>query len=642
MKRILAVLFVGALAAVSACKDGTGPGGGGGNLSELSVSPDPLYLGVSDTMNLTPVGTKADGSQTSVTATYKSNNTAVATVTSNGLVRGMAVGSTTIEVKGGGLTVNVAVQVLASGSFRTFNVNAGSAPADQCDTPVNRAARLVASSTHALIYEDNANPTGGFTAAEYQSIINEFETIVWPVDSANFGAPSDLDGNNKFIILYTRAVNDLTPPGANFIVGGFYYARDLFPRTPTPELEGCPTSNLAEMVYMLAPDPTGASNGHVRTKASVREGTVGTIAHELQHLINASRRLYVNNAPVFEDVWLDEGLSHIAEELNFFAARSLAPRQNLGQSDVFANSAQIATFIAFQSQNFGRYAEYLSAPAINAPYANDDDLATRGAAWAFLRYAADRRAGNDQQLWFALANSTSAGLTNLQNALGQDPVLWARDWAVANYTDDAAATVAIFQQPSWKYRDIYANPGFGGFPLQVQNLGNVTVNLAIQSGSAAYLKFGVAPTQQADVRMIQAGSGSVAGGCTVQTLAVGGSVQVTMASTTGVAYCFPGGVTGAEYVAVPFHASNTLNQTFNLQVTATGTILPVGPPSPNRLPSLFSLDGRPLREDDGGFESRHRRRERDMLERLSRRAGPRSDLSNVVGSAIHLTVVRVK
>lgn len=644
MKRTLAVLLAGALAALAACKDTNGPDGGG-NLQSLSVSPDPLYLGVSDTMHLTPVGTKPDGSKTPVTsATFKSGNTSIATVSSDGLVRGVAVGTTTIEVKASGKTVSVETQVLASGSFRTFNVNAGSAEADQCDTPINHAARLVASSTHALIYEDNTNPTGGFTAAEYQSIINEFEATVWPVDSANFGAPSDLDGNKKFIILYTRAVNDLTPVGADFIVGGFYYARDIFPRTPTTDLDGCPTSNLAEMVYMLVPDPTGASNGHVRTKATVREGTVGTIAHELQHLINASRRLYVNNAPVFEDVWLDEGLSHIAEELNFFAARGLAPRQNLGQTDVFATSAQIATFVAFQAQNFGRYAEYLQAPAANAPYANDDDLATRGAAWAFLRYAADRRAGNDQQLWFSLANSTSAGLTNLQNALGTDPVLWARDWAVANYTDDAAPTAAVFQQPSWKYRDIYANPGFGGFPLQVQNLANVTTNLAIQSGSAAYLKFAVAPTQQADIRMIQAGSGTVAGACTVQTLAVGGSVQVIMNSTTGVANCFPGGATGAEYIAIPFHASNTFNQTFNLQVTGSGTIVPVGPPTPNRLdPSLFALDGRPIGDvGDGGFESRLRQRERDVLQRLSRRAGPRADLSTVVGSAIHLTVVRVK
>jgi len=640
MKRILPVLLaLLVLAGLSACKDTAGPQGPA--LSQLTISPSPLFLGVNDTMHLSAVGKKAsDDSQVAVSPDYKSSNPSVATVDGTGLVTGKAVGTATITAKAGGQTQTVTVTVLDSGSFRTFNVNAMDAAADQCDVPINHAARLVGSSPHAVVYEDNTNPSGGFTAAEYQAILSEFETIVWPTDSLNFGNPSDLDGNHKVIILYTRAVNDLTPPGADFVVGGFYYARDLFPRSEQNGLQACPTSNLAEMFYMLVPDPTGASNGHIRTKDYVREGTVGTIAHELQHLINASRRLYIHDAD-FEDVWLDEGLSHIAEELNFFTARGLGPRQNLGQSQVFATQAQVNTFIEFEVQNFGRFSEYLSAPAANAPYAGDDGLETRGAIWSFLRYTADRRAGNDQQYWFALANTKNTGLANLQAVLGTDPVLWARDWAVANYTDDAVPTGAVFQQPSWQFRDIYSNPGFGGYPLSVTALGNTSYNLSIKAGSAAYLKFGVAAAQQADLRFIQAGAGTVAGTCAVQNLAVGGSVQVIMGAA-GLALCFPG---PGEYVAVPFHASNTLDQTFNLSVTAANVVAAVGPPSPNRIPSapLFSLDGRSLSHPyDAGFEVRLRQRERELMQRLSRRAHPRADVSNVVGSAIHLTVVRTK
>ena len=637
MKRILPVLLAAlALAALPACKDINGPGV---PITDLTISPSPLYLGVGDTMHLTAIGTKSDGSKIDVSPDYKSSNTAVAAVDGSGLVTGKSVGTTTITAKSGGQSETVNVEILDSGSFRTFNVNAGNADADQCDVPINHPARLVAQSAHAIVYEDRNNPTGGFTAADYQSILNEFESIVWPTDSLNFGNPSDLDGNKKVIILYTRAVNDLTPAGADFVVGGFYYGRDLYPKTETGGLFACPTSNVAEMFYMLAPDPTGASNGHVRTKDYVREGTVGTIAHELQHLINASRRLYVAHSEHFEDVWLDEGLSHVAEELNFFAARGLGPRQNLGQSQVFATQAQVNTFIEFEAQNFGRFSEYLSAPSANSPYAGDDDLATRGAIWSFLRYTADRRGGNDQQYWFALVNTTNTGLANLQAVLGTDPVLWARDWSVANYTDDAVPTGAVFQQPSWQFRDIYSNPGFGGYPLQVTSLGNTSYNFAIQSGSAAYLKFGVAAGQQADLRFVQAGS-TVAGPCTVQNLAVGASVQVILGAA-GTALCFPG---AGEYVAVPFHASNTLNQNFNLSVTAANVVTPVGPPTPNRIPrALFSLDNQPLSDPyDGGFEHRLRQRERDLLARLSRRAAPRADVSNVVGSAIHLTVVRTK
>ena len=68
---------------------------------------------------------------------------------------------------------------------------------------------------------------------------------------------------------------------------------------------------------MLAPDPL-AQFGDQRKKSDVVNNTTGTLAHEYQHLINAGRRLYVNNAEFFETVWLNEGLSHIAEELLYY------------------------------------------------------------------------------------------------------------------------------------------------------------------------------------------------------------------------------------------------------------------------------------------------------------------------------------
>ncbi|HVG44783.1 MAG TPA: Ig-like domain-containing protein, partial [Longimicrobium sp.] len=522
MKRTLLVLLL-AVAALPACSDGP-TDSDGPPLASLSISPAPLYLGVGDTMRLSAIGTKSDGTKTAPTPSYKSSDTGVATVSGDGLVRGVAVGTTQITAKSGGQTTVVTVNVLAGSGIRTFNVNSQS----NCDAPNYHGARLVASSAHAQIYEDLNNPTGGFTDADYQSIIGELENTVYPTNIANFGTPTDLDGNGKFMVLYTRAVNDLTPAGAGFIYGGFFHPRDVFPRTAQPGFEACPGSNASEMFYMLVPDPTGVSNGHVRTKAYVRGSTVGTIAHEFQHLINTSRRLYVNNADDYEEVWLDEGLSHIAEELSFYAASGLGPRQNLGQAEIVASQTRLNAFNEFQIENFGRLDDYLKAPAQNSPYASDDDLATRGAAWSFLRYTADRRGGTDQTYWFALVNSTKSGLVNLQAVLGTDPVLWARDWAVANYTDDVVPVPAVFTHPSWKFRDLFANATFGGYHLQVQTLGAGTTSNSVQSGSAAYYKFGVAPAGTADVRI--APSGTVAGACTTVSLAVGGVQQLTLGS----------------------------------------------------------------------------------------------------------------
>ena len=57
--------------------------------------------------------------------------------------------------------------------------------------------------------------------------------------------------------------------------------------------------------------------------------TTAVIAHEFQHLINAGRRMYVNNALDFEDTWLDEGLAHVAEELLFYREAGLRPKGNI-------------------------------------------------------------------------------------------------------------------------------------------------------------------------------------------------------------------------------------------------------------------------------------------------------------------------
>ena len=125
-----------------------------------------------------------------------------------------------------------------------------------------------------------------------------------------------------------RAVNELTQQNSSSLYLGFYYQRDLFPKTSAAGT--CPGSNVGEMFYLLVPDPTGVINGNVREKSDVIAYTLGTVAHEYQHLINASRRMYVNKyGAVFEEKWLDEGLAHSAEDLNFWAASGLSPRSNL-------------------------------------------------------------------------------------------------------------------------------------------------------------------------------------------------------------------------------------------------------------------------------------------------------------------------
>ena len=371
----------------------------------------------------------------------------------------------------------------------------------------SRTGRVVSVGQHVIIVADTSNPAGGFTTAQYDSIRLEFDSLAYTVDTLNFGGPTDLDDNDRVVAFYTRAVNELSPPASSVVVQGYFTARDLFSSAPT----SCPRSNESEMFYMLVPDPTGAVNSNVRTVSSVRGQTVGTMAHELQHLINASRRLYFEQTNTLEEVWMNEGLSHIAEELLFYRTSvGLAPRGNIVLSSLTTGpnaSRRVAAFNTYANQNFGRLRSFLQRPDTAGAFKNNDALATRGAIWAFLRYAADRRNGDDATLWYDLVNTSLAGTANLQDVLGVDPNEWMRDWIAAMYADDVTGlTVASqYQNPSWSFRSVYG--GLGGFPLGTRPLSNgVGLTLSYsRGGGTAYARFGVPTGAFAGVTALSGG-----------------------------------------------------------------------------------------------------------------------------------------
>src|SRR5690606_39016634 len=124
--------------------------------------------------------------------------------------------------------------------------------------------------------------------------------------------------------------------------------------------------------------------------------------------VNDSRRLHINKAPVWEETWLNEGLSHVAEELMFYRAASLSPGMNLGEAD-FEDSVARGAFRHFQLDNYERFHTFIRNPDSASPI-GVDQLSTRGATWSLLRYAADRHSGAEAPLWRALAGeSRTAG-----------------------------------------------------------------------------------------------------------------------------------------------------------------------------------------------------------------------------------------
>jgi hypothetical protein len=360
---------------------------------------------------------------------------------------------------------------LQVGDLVTLNVNGN----DACTNPVYHGTRVVAIGTHSVILADTLNPTGGFTSADYARYAARFDTLVYPLDSANFGPPTDIDANGRVGLIFTRAVNELTPRNATSYVGGFTFSRDLFPTASTARAQGCAASNQGEYFYLLAPDPTGVVNGNVRTAGFVDSTTIATIAHEFQHLINAGRRLYINDADDFEETWLDEGLAHIAEELLFYREAGLGPRSNLDTPAIRASTRIRTAFNLDMLGNAGRYRNYLTAPSTSSPYAGNDSLSTRGAAWSLLRYLADRSTIGDNTFFFRLVNSATTGYANLSSVYGPGLAAAVRDWSVSHAVDDVAVAAPALQQPSWNWHSLYATLN-GSYPLKIQAMTDGTTN----------------------------------------------------------------------------------------------------------------------------------------------------------------------
>jgi hypothetical protein len=398
---------------------------------------------------------------------------------------------------------------LTIGQIITLNAN-GNDGLGACTTPINVAARVAAISNGAYVLADTANPAGGFSDADYASFGATFDTLVSPVDVNAFGAPTDIDHNGKIVILFTKEVNKLTARGSNGVVGGFFYERDLFPTVGNADFQGCATSNVGEIYYSLVPDPNAVFSDK-RLASDVISLTPGTLAHEFQHLINAGRRLYVNTTADFpEGTWLNEGLSHIAEELLFYKATGLTPRQNID-----LNAARLVRdqFSAYQGSNFGRFDEFISKPAQTSPYADNDDLNTRGATWNLLRYLADHKGSGDGTTWSSLVNAVDTGQVNLSKVFGSNYLTQIRDWATSVFSDDdSGVTDARFLESSWNMRSIF--PGLAGpngqalgrYPLAVVPLADAQpASLLINAGGVAYLRFTVQPGGQASIDWTSAG-----------------------------------------------------------------------------------------------------------------------------------------
>jgi IPT/TIG domain len=368
------------------------------------------------------------------------------------------------------------------GSQRTFHVcDVVTCSGTQDFTQVTATLRYVGQ--HAAIYQDNAAPSGGFSDSAFAALGQLFDADLYGVDTRAFGVESDVDNNGLIFILFTPAVNTLTPKGqcSQSFITGFFFNADI-----DPAFKGDSRSNQAEVFYAIVPDPQGAVSCAFATSEVTRLVPV-TFIHEFQHMISYYHHVLLGGGST-EVLWLNEGMSHLAEELGGWH---------------FLAQADTARFSDFVLGDLYNAYQYLESPGAYTTLfgAGTGTLEERGAAWLFLRWVLDQygdASQNDYDVTRRLEETPLRGAANVEAATGVSLSQLLPQWFLANYVSDLPnfAAPAPLTYSSWSFRKTYqslhqqSGSNFNRpFPLvpPVYAGGLFDVSGALRSGSGTYL-----------------------------------------------------------------------------------------------------------------------------------------------------------
>lgn len=378
--------------------------------------------------------------------------------------------------------------------------------------------------------DDGSGELGG--GMDYQALADEFDETVFGTDVAYFGPPSDIDGNERVLVLFTNKVNEFSAERTDgddpAFVGGFFLGSDLADSGDDSKDGGgglCPASNEAEVLWLIAPDPDGSTGERALDVQQATRQARSTASHEFQHLLNLGNRLFVGNGDFgdAEATWLDEGLSHLAEEIIGLDESGVALRDNLTLSDVTGSESQDSIFNTFLIADFANFARHLQATTETMALAGDDPqdsdatLRMRGFGWGFLRWLADREhAGQagatpgsgdpEEQFFRRLAGADGSLETGVDNVEAATSAEWASllaDFGLAVAVDDDEPQAPDGQQVlTWDLRDVYQGlneaTGEDNFPFDRQyplvptqiGFSSANFDFEVQAGTGRYFTLG--------------------------------------------------------------------------------------------------------------------------------------------------------
>jgi hypothetical protein len=387
------------------------------------------------------------------------------------------------RVSGSGSVLRRLVAPPTVGSTRSFKV----CQTQTCSGFVSVRATAQYVGSRSAIFVDDTVPANGYSPSDIQTLGTLFDQHLYPIDTLAFGRESDLDGNGVVLILLTDQVNALSPAcqQTGQVILGYFFGLDLDVTDPN--------SNGGELFYGPVPDP---SKPLCFSKSFVLRKLAPTAIHEFQHMISFNRHVLLGGgAP--EETWLNEGLSHFAEELG---GRQVP--------NSFCSSGNCLD--DFAAGNLRNAFDYLLQPASSylvEPGSSSGTLAERGANWLFVRWLADRSPsdsllGTDVTRALEGADQpgglTATGGTNATQAAqlfepGASFPTLAGQWHLANYLD----AITGFTEPSgyldyrsWDLKAAFGQVLPGPYPLRPDSSSGQAYGVSgtLRGGSGSYLR----------------------------------------------------------------------------------------------------------------------------------------------------------
>ena len=258
----------------------------------------------------------------------------------------------------------------------------------------------------AWVQDDLRGNEENLTVEQLAAVVGQFSRQDYELVVEKFGMGSDVDGDGKLSFLFTHLVDDVGG------VAGFYSSSSVIPR------EAGGSGNMMDMMFI---SPTARL-----------ESYRPLLVHEFQHLINFNQHVLVRRGEG-EVSWLNEGLSHLSEDLVAGYAVS-------GQNEI------VSAFLEDPS-SVGLEGEALL-------YA-----AKRGAAYLFVRGLVDRMGEGVLQ---RLVGTGLADQDNVEEATGEDFSELLAFWGARLY----ASGLGLSEHPRFNFDSPLLQTRVGrGFPL---------------------------------------------------------------------------------------------------------------------------------------------------------------------------------